>query len=145
MQYMLILSRTVAPLAGKNSMNMVPVDWKYNSFFSLDWITGLISWRPSSWNRVQHYGRTERFGGGISFTMHHPEPAAVSQRSQSIRLGAQSSRGVRRRCVVRPTSVQSDTLGPLRDCSGLWMVHIEMAAAVESFGSTEMLDSISAA
>ena len=43
--------------------------------------------------------------------------------------------------MVRHTSAQTDTLGPLRDCSGLWMVHIEMAAAVESFGSTEMLDS----
>ena len=39
-------------------MNMV--GWKHRSFFSLDWITGLISRRPSSWNRVQHHGRIER-------------------------------------------------------------------------------------
>ena len=44
----------------------------------------------------------------------------------------------------RALSAQSDTLGPLRDCSGLWMVHDERDPAVESFGSThgstEMLD-----
>ena len=49
----------------KNSMNMV--DWKHSNFFLLDWITGLISRRPSSWNRVQHYGRIEREDGSISF------------------------------------------------------------------------------
>ena len=38
--------------------------------------------------------------------------------------------------MVRPTSAKSDTLGPILDCSGLRMVHIEMAAAVETFGST---------
>ena len=36
------LSRTLAP--GKNSVNMV--DWKYSGFFSLIWITGLISRIP---------------------------------------------------------------------------------------------------
>ena len=34
------------------------------------------------WNRVQAYGRIERFDGWISFIMHHPKPAAVSQGSQ---------------------------------------------------------------
>ena len=47
------------------------------------------SWR-SNFLECQHFGR---FDGGISFIMHHPKPAAVSQRSQSIRLGAQSSGG----------------------------------------------------
>ena len=83
--------------------------------------------------------------GPLSPCMHHPKSAAVSQSSESVRLGAQRSRGARRRFVVRPTSAQPDTLRPLRDCSGLWMVHVEMAAAVESFGSTETLDSIPAA
>ena len=39
-----------------------------------------------------------------------------------------------------PTEV--DTLGILRDCSGLWMVHDERDPAVESFDSTVMLDPI---
>ena len=62
-------------------------------------------------------GRTERFDGGAHLDMHHTKPAAVFQGSQSIRLGDQSSRGVRNRCVVRPTSAQYDTLRPLEDCS----------------------------
>ena len=85
------LSRTVAP--GKKSVNMV--DWKYSSFSPLDLVTGLISRRPSScqWNRVQHYGRIERFGGSISFIVHHPKPAAVSRRSQSMSIRLGGSRG----------------------------------------------------
>ena len=72
-------------------------------------------------------------------------PYAIENGYERIRLGAggRSSRGIRNRCVVRSTSAQSDTLGPILDCGGLCMVHIEMAAAVESFSSTEMLDSIS--
>ena len=88
----MILSRTVAP--GTKSVNMV--DWKYSSFFSLDWITGLISRRPSSWNRVQDYGRIERFGGSISFFMHNRKPAAVFPASQRCSEGGQSW------CRVRP-------------------------------------------
>ena len=34
------------------------------------------SWK-SSQNRVQDYGRIERFGGSISFIMHHRKPGAV--------------------------------------------------------------------
>ena len=72
------LSRTLAP--GKQSVNMV--DWKSSVLFPLIWITGLISRRPSSWNRVQHYGRIERGDGSISFIMHHRKPAAVFPGSQ---------------------------------------------------------------
>ena len=36
----------------------------------------------------RHFGRTERFDGGSHLDVHHPKPAAISQRSQSISLGA---------------------------------------------------------
>ena len=84
--------------------------------------------------------------------MHHAKPAAIEGESErthklKIRLGGGGSEleVVRNRCVVRPTSAQSDTLGPVLDCGGLCMVHVEMAAAVESLSSTEMLEPISAA
>ena len=82
------LSTTVAP--GKNSVNMV--DWKYSSFFPLDWITGLISRRPSSWKGVFDYGRIERGHGSISFIMHHQKPGAVFPASQRCSEGGQSVR-----------------------------------------------------
>ena len=46
---------------------------------------------------------------------------------------------------VCPTSAKSDALGLILDCGALCMVHIEMAAAVESLSSTDMLEPISAA
>ena len=61
----------------------------------------------------------ERFDGWISYIMHHPKPDAVSLRSQRIRLGAQSSRVVQIRRVVRPTSAQSDTMRPFFKGCGL--------------------------
>ena len=72
--------------------------------------------------------------------MHHTKPATVFQGSQSIRLGAG---GANRFChpLELAPNAHFDTLGPLEDCSGLRVVHIEMAKAVELFGSTRMLDS----
>ena len=67
--------------------------------------------------------------------MHHTKPAAVFQGSQSIRLSTGVANHASISYPLRATSAQSDTLGPLEDCSGLCMVHIEMVAAVESFGS----------
>ena len=103
-----------------------------------------LAWKSSRWDRVEQFNRIERFRGWISFVMHHQRPAAVDQRSHSIRLGTRSSRRVRRWCVVRPTSTQSDTMGPLTYCGGPLMVHNERDSAAESFNSTELLDPIPA-
>ena len=74
--------------------------------------------------------------------MHHPKPVAVSQRSQSIRLGAQSSWGYEGDAwFALPTPRLM--LWDLCETAARFGWCIEMAAAVESFGSTEMLDSIS--
>ena len=101
-------------------------------------------WKPSRRNRVQHFGRTDRFDGGshLDIVMHHPKPAAVSQRSQSISLGVGGANHASPSYPSRALSAKSETLGPLRDCSGLWMVHDERDPAVESFGLTEMLEPI---
>ena len=108
-RYRLNLSRTFAP--GKNSMNMV--DWKYRSFFSLDWITGLISRRPSSWNRVQHYGRIERGDGSISFIMHHRKPGAVFLASQRCSEGGQSWCRVRDSALIMAAAYPAAALAAL--------------------------------
>ena len=93
------------------------VDWKYSSIFPLDWITGLISRRPSSWDRVQHYGRIERGGGSISFIMHYRKPTAVSPGSQRRSEGGQLVPGsMRGRSEVVP-GTSSDR--PLSDAGTL--------------------------
>ena len=75
--------------------------------------------------------------------MHYDEnPAAVEEGSQGIRLGAGGANHASPLYPPRVPSAQSDTLGPLLDCGGLFMVHVKMAAAVESFGLTEMLEPI---
>ena len=67
--------------------------------------------RPSSWIRVGHC-RTERFDGCSGLYMHHPKPAAVSLRSQSIIsempfwLSHQSIRHSRL-CTTRDTNVKT--------------------------------------
>ena len=100
-------------------------------------------WKSSRWNRVQHFGRTERFDGCSHLYEIAPYEARYSlpgvPEYQTGRWWGEPRIDF---VAPRATSAQSDALGPLEDCSGLRMVHIEMAAAVESFGSTEMLDSI---
>ena len=77
---------TVAP--GKHSANMV--DWKYSSFFPLDWVTELISRRPSSWNRVQRYGQIERFDRNAGpdssglISMEHTVPSCAEKGGTQI-------------------------------------------------------------
>ena len=53
-------------------------------------------WKSSRQNRVQDYGRIERFGDSISFIMHHRKPGAVFPASQRCSEGGQSW------CRVRP-------------------------------------------
>ena len=62
-------------------------------FLHLDWDGKAHSMeiKPQKPGRALRW--IEQFDGWISFIMHHPKPAAVSLSSQSIRLGAQSSRG----------------------------------------------------
>ena len=61
------------------------------------------------------------------------KPAAADNGSESTRLGAGGANHASPSCHPRALSAQSDTLGPLLDYNGLFMVYIEMVAAVESF------------
>ena len=83
--------------AGGYSVNMV--DWKYSSSFSLIWITEKSGqrtpWKSSRWNRVQRFGRTERFDGCSGLYMHYTKPGAVSLRSPRCSEGRQRCSKVR--------------------------------------------------
>ena len=89
------------------------VDWLTGStvvFLPLDWITGLISRRPSSWKGVQDYGRIERGHGSISPTMHDRKPGAVFPASQSCSEGGQSC------CRVRGSALIDSAIGRINIC-----------------------------
>ena len=58
--------------------------------------------------------------------MQHAKPATV-------RLGVGGVNHTSISYPPRATNAWSDTLGPLEECSGLRMVHMQMVAAVESF------------
>ena len=79
----------------------------------------------------------------ISICTIRTKPAAVFLGPRSFGLGARGANHASISYPPRATSAQSETLRPQEDldCSGLCMVHIEMVAAVESFSSTETLDS----
>ena len=74
--------------------------------------------------------------------MHHLKPAAVSISSESISLGVGGAKHASHSYPPRALSAQYDTLRAERDYNGLWVVHDERDPAVESFGSTEMLELI---
>ena len=112
----------------KDSVNML--DWKYGSFFSFAWIPGLISRRPSSWNRVGYFCRSGRFNGGAHLYMHHTKPAAIEKGSQSIRLGLVGR--TTHRFILAPPAPNTDTWiresqaissGTLGDSTYLFLPH----------------------
>ena len=80
-------------------------------------------WKSSRSNRVQDYGRIERFGGSISFIMYNRKPSAVF-------LASPRCSGCRQRC------------SKVRGRTGPWIsiVHDERDRAAKSFDSTVILD-----